>query len=191
MLTERGGKKLAWVSHLAASAPLSVAGPESSILLVGMLSSTNFVTNPSLVRCQVCEGVRAWDLSLLCASGDFGDSEDLSVNCEARLYSGRLGVASPSACLFQVPLLCDMFALLFRQRSILCWSCCKVDPTFACPQSWRRRAIGRRTPEYFSCAHVLTCYLAFFVRCPSGEEPPFRPLGLIIERKCLRETKVS
>ena len=78
------------------------------------------------VHCQVGvdveelegDGVRARDLSLLCALGVVGDSCRLRFQLESKaalwVFSELGGIVSTAARLFQFPLLRDVFALFSR-----------------------------------------------------------------------------
>ena len=80
---------------------------------------------------EFCEGVRAQNLSLLVASGDFGDSVDFSFEYEVRLYSVSfvdLVVLCPPR------LVCTICRFVCDSRSSCAsgcqswWSCCKLVP---------------------------------------------------------------
>ena len=69
------------------------------------------------------------------------------------------------------PLLCDMLALLVRQRFIWCWTCCKSTPLLHVLNRFAMllhvlagfsSACHRLThPEYFNCPHISRCCLVF------------------------------
>ena len=67
---------------------------------------------------EFCDGVRARDLSLLCALGVVGDSCRLRFQLESKaalwVFSELGGIVSTAARLFQFPLLRDVFALFSR-----------------------------------------------------------------------------
>ena len=152
---------------------------------------------------EFCEGVRARELTLLRASGDFGDSADFAFNCEARLYYGwlvDLVVLCPLRLVCtQLPILSYMFAQFFRQRFALCWSC-KLIPLYmsfivlpcSCMLFWKFSFACHRSthPKNLNSAHILTCCLAFTGNSPSCEEPHFVLLVFVSRRSVWRREKL-
>ena len=97
---------------------------ETSEFLDAKFSSTNLVTNPNLSIAKFVM-VLMTCLKAFAVVSVHGISPCCACLC---VIGGLCGVVSTWACLNQLPVLCDMLALLSRLRFVLCWSCFKLIP---------------------------------------------------------------